>query len=117
VCRANISRRGVANGNNQTSKNKSSLSSIYLLLAAHGFTVVDRRCDMKSLAVAVTLTTIFALPVYAGTVHPRHTAMPTNHEQGHPAAIRNRGVYLLENGAAGSAKQVPNFQDNFAIDY
>jgi len=69
---------------------------------------------MKSLAVAVALTTTFAFPVYAGTVHPRHTAMPINHEQGHTAAIRNRGVYLLENSAAGSAKQVPNFQDNFA---
>jgi hypothetical protein len=29
---------------------------------------------MKSLAVAVALTTILAFPVYAGTAHPRHTA-------------------------------------------
>ena len=72
---------------------------------------------MKSLAVAVALTTVLAFPVYAGTVQPRHTATSVNHARGHSAVIRNRGVYLLENSGAGSRNQVPNFQDNFAVDY
>jgi hypothetical protein len=72
---------------------------------------------MKSLAAAVALTSIFAFPVYAGTVHPRHTAMATNHAQGRAAAVRNGGIYLLENDGAGSKSQVPNFQDNWDIGY
>ena len=72
---------------------------------------------MKSLAVAVALTTIFAFPVYAGTVHPRHTAMATNHTHSRTAVVRNGGIYLLENDGAGSRNQVPNFQDNWDISY
>jgi hypothetical protein len=72
---------------------------------------------MKSLAVAVALTTAFALPVHAGTVHPRHTAMSIVHAHRDTAVIRNGGVYLLENRGAASTTQVPNFQDNFAIGY
>jgi hypothetical protein len=71
---------------------------------------------MKSLAVAVALTTVLASPVYATTLHHRHTATSINHAHGH-AAIRNRGVYLLENRGAGSANRVRNFQDNWDIGY
>ena len=72
---------------------------------------------MKSLAVAVALTTILAFPVYAGTAHPRHTAMATNHAHSRAAVVRNGGIYLLENDVAGSRNQVPNFQDNWDIGY
>jgi hypothetical protein len=72
---------------------------------------------MKSLAVAVALTTILAFPVYAGTGHPRHTAMATNHAHSRAAVVRNGGIYLLENDGAGSRNQVPNFQDNWDVGY
>jgi hypothetical protein len=72
---------------------------------------------MRSLAVAVALTTVLAFPVYAGTLHARHTTTSVNHARGPIAVIRNRGVYLLENSGAGSTNQVPNFQDNFAVSY
>jgi hypothetical protein len=48
-------------------------------------------------------------------VHPRHTSI--NHARSAAAGVRSGGVYLLENRGAGSSKQVPNFQDNFDIDY
>jgi len=72
---------------------------------------------MKTVAVALVLTTVLALPVYANTAHSRHTAMSNNHARGHIAVIRNSRVFLLENRGAGTMNQVPNFQDNFAIDY
>jgi hypothetical protein len=72
---------------------------------------------MKSLAVAVALTTVLAFPVYAGTAHPRHTAMVTNHAHSRAAVVRNGGIFLLENDGAGSRNQVPNFQDNWDIGY
>ena len=72
---------------------------------------------MKSLAVAVAFTTIIAFPLYAGTAHPRHTAMATNHTHSRAAVVRNGGIYLLENDGAGSRNQVPNFQDNWDIGY
>lgn len=72
---------------------------------------------MKSFAVAIALTTAFALPVNAGTVHARHTAISIIHAHRDTGVIRNRGVYLLENRGAASTTQVPNFQDNFAISY
>ena len=69
---------------------------------------------MKRLAVAVAFTTILAFPVYAGTAHPRHTAM-ARHAHSRPAVVRNGGIYLLENDGAGSRNQ--NFQDNWDIGY
>ena len=72
---------------------------------------------MKSLVVAVALTTILAFPVYAGSAHPRHTAMATNHAYSRAGVVRNGGIYLLENDGAGSRNQVPNFQDNWDISY
>ena len=72
---------------------------------------------MKILATSIALATVLASPVYATTLHPHHTATSVNHERGHTAAIRNRGVYLLENSGAGSTNQVPNFQDNWDIGY
>jgi hypothetical protein len=71
---------------------------------------------MKSLAVAVALTTILAFPVYAGSAHPRHTAM-AHHAYSRAGVVRNGGIYLLENDGAGSRNQVPNFQDNWDISY
>ena len=70
---------------------------------------------MKRLAVAVAFTTFLAFPVYAGTAHPRHTAMARNHAHSRPALVRNGGIYLLENDGAGSRNQ--NFQDNWDIGY
>jgi len=55
--------------------------------------------------------------VYAGTAHPRHTAMVTNHAHSRAAVVRNGGIFLLENDGAGSRNQVPNFQDNWDIGY
>jgi hypothetical protein len=69
---------------------------------------------MKLLAVAVAFTTILAFPVYAGTAHPRHTAM-ARHAHSRPALVRNGGIYLLENDGAGSRNQ--DFQDNWDIGY
>jgi hypothetical protein len=72
---------------------------------------------MKSLAVAVALTTAFALPVHAGTVHPSHMATSIIRAHRDIGVMRNSGVYLLENRGAVGTNQVPNFQDNFAIGY
>jgi hypothetical protein len=72
---------------------------------------------MKSLAVAIALTTAFALPAYAGTVHPRHIATSIVRTHRNIGVIPNGAVYLLENRPSASTKQVPNFQDNFAVDY
>ena len=72
---------------------------------------------MKILATSIALATVLMSPVYATTLHAHHTATSVNHERGHTAAIRNRGVYLLENSGAGSTNQVPNFQDNWDIGY
>ena len=68
---------------------------------------------MKSLAVAVALTTILAFPAYAGIAHPRHTATVRHHAHSRPALVRNGGIYLLENDGAGRG----NFQDNWDIGY
>jgi hypothetical protein len=72
---------------------------------------------MKRLAVAMALTTAFAFPVYAGTVHHRHTTTPIVHTRRDTGVIPNGGIYLLENRGPASTKQVPDFQDNFAVDY
>jgi hypothetical protein len=72
---------------------------------------------MKSLAVAIALTTAFAFSAYAGTGHSRHIATSIVHSHHNTRVIPNGGVYLLENRPPASAKQVPNFQDNFAVDY
>ena len=72
---------------------------------------------MKTLAVAIALTTAFVLPAYAGTVHPRHIATSIVRAHRNTGVIPNGRVYLLENRGAGSTQQVPNFQDNFAISY
>jgi hypothetical protein len=72
---------------------------------------------MKSLAVAIALTTAFVLPAYAGTVHPRHIATSIVRAHRNAGVIPNGGIYLLENRGPAGAKQVPNFQDNFAVDY
>jgi hypothetical protein len=40
-----------------------------VLLAAYGFIVLDWRCDMKSLATAIVLATVFASPLYAKTLN------------------------------------------------
>jgi hypothetical protein len=72
---------------------------------------------MKSLAVAVALTTILTFPVYAGAAHPRYTAMAANHAHSRAAVVRNGGIFLLENDGAGSRNQAPNFQDNWDIGY
>ena len=98
-------------------ENKPRSSPIQLLVATHGFTVHDWRCDMKSLATAIALATVLASPVYATTLHPRHTATSVNHARGHAALTQNRGIYLLENDGAGSTNQVPNFQSNWDVSY
>ena len=72
---------------------------------------------MKSLATAIALATVLASPVYATTLHPRHTATSVNHARDHTAVIRSRGIYLLENDGAGSTTPVPNFQDNWDVGY
>ena len=72
---------------------------------------------MKSLAVAIALTTAFALPVYAGTVHHRHVASPIVRAHRDTGVIPNGGIYLLENRGPAATNPVPNFQDNFVVDY
>lgn len=72
---------------------------------------------MKSFAIAIALTTAFALPAYAGTVHSRHIATSTVRAHRNTGVIPGGRVYLLENRPPESTKQVPNFQDNFAVDY
>ena len=71
---------------------------------------------MKSLAVAIALTTAFVLPAYAGTGHSRHIATSIVRAHRNTGVIPNGGVYLLENRPPASTKQAPNFQDNFAVD-
>jgi hypothetical protein len=72
---------------------------------------------MKSLAVAIALTTAFALPAYAGTVHARHIATSVVSTHRVTGVIPSGRIYLLENRGPAGTKQVPNFQDNFAVDY
>jgi hypothetical protein len=98
-------------------ENKPSSSRIQLLVATHGFTVHDWRCDMKSLATAIALATVLASPVYAMTAHPRHTATFNNQARGHTAVIRNPRVFLLENRGAGTTNQVSDFQSNWDVSY
>jgi hypothetical protein len=72
---------------------------------------------MKSLAVAIALTAAFALPAYAGTVHPRHSATSIIRAHRDTGVIPNSRIYLLENRGAAATRQFPDFQDNFAVDY
>jgi len=52
---------------------------------------------MKSLAVAIALTTAFALPAYAGTVHARHIATSVVRTHRVTGVIPSGRIYLLEN--------------------
>jgi hypothetical protein len=72
---------------------------------------------MKILTVVIALTTIFASQVQAATLQPRHTAQFAKHSRAHTSVPRDRGVDLLEDNGLGITSQVPNFQDNFAVDY
>ena len=42
------------------------ISPIWLLLAAHGFIVLDWRCDMKSFATAIALAILCPMPKECG---------------------------------------------------
>ena len=72
---------------------------------------------MKILATAITCAAILASPVYAANTHPHRTVAVTNRTASHPPVVQNGGVFLLENRPNVAAPRVPDFQDNFSIDY
>jgi hypothetical protein len=72
---------------------------------------------MKLLATAVVFTAILASPVYAATTHQHRTVAVIKHRASPPPAMQSGGVFLLENRPPVAAQRVPDFQDNFSIDY
>ncbi len=71
---------------------------------------------MKILAAAIASTAILVSPVYAVTTHPHRAVAAIKHQARVPAVIPSGGVFLLENRPVATPR-VPDFQDNFSIDY
>ena len=72
---------------------------------------------MKILVTAITCAAILASPVYAATTHQHRAVVAVKHTARPPAALPSGGVFLLENRPAVATPRVPDFQDNFSIDY
>jgi hypothetical protein len=72
---------------------------------------------MKILTTAIVCTAILASPVYAATTHPHRTIALVHRPASHPPVMQNGGVFLLENRPHAAAPRVPDFQDNFSVDY
>jgi hypothetical protein len=72
---------------------------------------------MKLLATAITFAAILASPVYAATTHQHRTVALVNRPASAPPAMQRGGVFLLENRPHAITPRVPDFQDNFNVDY
>ena len=72
---------------------------------------------MKLLATAITCAAILASPVHAATTHQHRTVALVNRPAAAPPAMQRGGVFLLENRPRTVTPRVPDFQDNFSIDY
>jgi hypothetical protein len=72
---------------------------------------------MKILATAITCAAILTSPVYAATTHQHRTAAIVKRPVSYPAVRQSGGVFLLENRPYAATPRVPDFQDNFSIDY
>jgi hypothetical protein len=72
---------------------------------------------MKILATAITCAAILASPVYAATTHQHRALAVVKHTARAPAVLPSGGVFLLENRPHAATPRVPDFQDNFSIDY
>ena len=72
---------------------------------------------MKILATAITCAAILTSPVHAATTHQHRAVALVNRPASAPPAMQRGGVFLLENRPHTATPRVPDFQDNFSIDY